>query len=60
MGIGCEKCGKSIKGGRFCNECITEIASTLKNTSASMKKSMPETEVKKDTKDGNKMRFVSH
>ncbi|MCI8327056.1 MAG: flagellar protein, partial [Lachnospiraceae bacterium] len=30
-GIGCEQCGKTIKSGRFCNECRDKMASTLQN-----------------------------
>ena len=59
MGIGCEKCGKSIKGGRFCNECLTEITSSLKNASNSMKKDIPGPEPKKNNRDGDKMRFLN-
>ncbi len=37
MILECENCGKSIKSGRFCDECERNLASELKATASQMK-----------------------
>lgn len=37
MILECEKCGKSIKSGRFCAECEREMASGFKSAAKKMK-----------------------
>lgn len=39
MVLECEKCGKSINTGRFCNECSRELAEGIKSTADEIKKS---------------------
>lgn len=51
----CEKCGAAITSGRFCEKCKAEMVNSL-NTA--IKKDEPKPEVKKSTRDGNKMRFL--
>lgn len=54
-GIDCERCGKLIKTGRFCDECKSKVTNTL--MSAYQKENpFKEPEPKKDNK--NRMRFL--
>lgn len=52
IGIGCERCGKIIKMGRFCKECADQLGNTLTN--------MYRQEVQRAKKSGgdSKMRFL--
>ncbi len=34
VGLNCERCGKMIKSGRFCQECKTDMTKTLNNAMA--------------------------
>ncbi|ODM27318.1 MerR family transcriptional regulator [Clostridium sp. Bc-iso-3] len=43
----CERCGKSINTGRFCNECSRELTDGLKSTTEEMNKSIPDDTGKK-------------
>lgn len=55
-GIECEKCGKMIKSGRYCNECREKTVNTLQKA---IKK--PEAAVKSNSRmisDRDKMRFL--
>jgi len=36
----CEKCGKSINTGRFCNECSRELTEGFKATAQEISKSV--------------------
>ena len=38
--LACERCGKSIKTGRFCNECYAEISKDLGSAAYNIKNSM--------------------
>ncbi len=40
MFLECENCGKSIKSGRFCDECEKDLAANLKTTADQMKTDM--------------------
>lgn len=53
-GIPCEKCGKMIKSGRFCDDCKGGMMNALD----SVKKKEVKPVVKKRERDGNKMRFL--
>lgn len=60
MGIGCEKCGKMIRSGRFCPECVTQMTNAFQSATGSMQRSTAQAEPKKDVRDGSKMRFLNH
>ena len=51
--INCERCGKKIYTGRFCDECKAKMANGLTRAFAGEK-----VEEKKKRVDGNKMRFL--
>ncbi len=55
VGIACEKCGKMIRSGRFCENCKSSMASNFSELYQKPKKVEPA--VKKDSKE-NKMRFL--
>ncbi len=55
-GIYCEKCGKAIPTGRFCEKCKAEMAGNLKSALPEKKKEMPKRS--KDPRDNPKMRFL--
>lgn len=40
MFLECENCGKSIKSGRFCDDCEKDLAANLKSTADQMKSDM--------------------
>jgi flagellar operon protein (TIGR03826 family) len=52
----CEICGKSIRTGRFCQECSDELVRDIKSVSSQMKK--PEVEENKK-KMGGAMRYLN-
>ena len=52
IGLECEKCGKMIKTGRFCDLCRVE----MQNLMSDLYKAKPVKQVKKDTT--NRMRFL--
>ncbi|MBN2221201.1 MAG: flagellar protein [Vallitaleaceae bacterium] len=56
VGIDCERCGKSIRTGRFCDTCKAETLNNL-NHAYEKPKSEPVKEEKKDTK--SQMRFLN-
>ena len=43
----CEGCGKSIKTGRFCDDCARDITKDLKSTAKQMSESISQSEVSK-------------
>lgn len=61
MILECEKCGKSIKSGRFCTECENDMASSFKSAASQMKGEIntssshynPNFAVRYKNKDGN-------
>lgn len=55
IGIACEKCGKMIHSGRFCESCKSSMVSDFAELYEQPKK--PEPVVKKEAKE-NKMRFL--
>ncbi len=54
IGIECENCGAMIKTGRFCEKCKGDMARSFSPQS----KSQPAQQMKKDTKEAPKMRFL--
>lgn len=58
MILECERCGKSITTGRFCNECSKEVTNDIKSTADQMNKSMPKTE-EVASKRTNGMRYLN-
>jgi len=54
IGIECENCGAMIKTGRFCEKCKGDMARSFSPHS----KSQPAQQMKKDTKEAPKMRFL--
>ena len=59
MGIGCEKCGKMIRAGRFCPECVNQMTNAFQSVSAPKQMSGTIAPPKKDSRDGNRMRFLN-
>lgn len=55
VGIACEKCGRMIRSGRFCDSCKASMASNFSDLYEKPKKVEPP--VKKEAKE-NKMRFL--
>lgn len=54
VGVECESCGKTIKTGRFCEECKNEMAHNFGNM---YKREKPEV-AKKDPRERARMRFL--
>ena len=59
MGIACEKCGRMIKSGRFCPECVNQMTNSFQSVSAPKQMSGSYMQPKKDTRDGSRMRFLN-
>lgn len=59
MGIACEKCGKMIKSGRFCPECVNQMTNAFQSVSAPKQMSGTYAAPKKETRDGSRMRFLN-
>ena len=60
IGIGCEKCGKIIRGGRFCPECVNQMTNSFQSTVSGMRRPGGyQEEQRRDTRDGNRMRFLN-
>ena len=60
IGIGCEKCGKIIRGGRFCPECVNQMTNSFQSTMSGMRRpGNSSEEQKRDPRDGNRMRFLN-
>ena len=55
-GIGCERCGKIIKTGRFCDSCRNDMANTFQN--AYQKKEAPKPKSSRVTSERDKMRYL--
>lgn len=56
MGLGCERCGKMIRSGKFCPECKGQMANSFQN--AMGKTATAYVPPKKDPRDGARMRFL--
>ena len=59
MGIACEKCGRMIKSGRFCPECVNQMTNSFQSVSAPKQMSGSYMQPKKDTRDVSRMRFLN-
>ncbi|MBQ7200738.1 MAG: flagellar protein [Eubacterium sp.] len=57
IGIPCERCGKTIKSGRFCENCKNGITHDLEDAAGIKKQAKPEPQ-KKKAPDSDKMRFL--
>lgn len=55
MQLTCESCGTTIRSGRFCDKCK---AAVLNGFNSITRAAAPQSEVKKDTKDSPRMRFI--
>lgn len=55
IGIGCERCGKMIKSGKFCDECRNQLSHTLQSAMGKKGTYVP---TKEHTRDGVRMRFL--
>lgn len=55
IGLPCEKCGRTIKSGRFCESCKVEMANNLSSAYGSKKK---EPVMPKKEKENPRMRFL--
>ncbi|MCR5792807.1 MAG: flagellar protein [Lachnospiraceae bacterium] len=56
IGIDCERCGKMIRSGRYCENCKTEMQRSFGNAYPKQKKPEP----KRAPKDNPKMRFLNN
>lgn len=56
MGIECERCGKMIRGGKYCPECSTDLAAKFQ--SAMGNPFAKEVVKKQETKTNARMRFL--
>ena len=59
MGIGCEKCGKMIKSGRFCQECVKQMTNAFQSATTPKQMKGTKVEPKSDHRDGSRMRFLN-
>lgn len=60
IGIECEVCGKTIKTGRFCNECKTAVMNNLGSAYPKQENKESKEEVSHEKKDtSSKMRFLN-
>ncbi len=57
QGLGCEKCGKLIRTGRYCDECKNSIASNLQSAYGKASVSTPNSRNRRD-KDRDRMRYL--
>ncbi len=53
-GVACEKCGKMIRTGKYCDECKNKIANNLQTAYTST----PQRKEQKSTRDRDRMRFL--
>lgn len=54
----CEKCGASIRSGRYCEKCKAEMSNGLNSAFGLNKPAPVQQQAKKRESDGNKMRFL--
>lgn len=54
IGIPCEKCGITIKSGKYCSNCLNEMGTQMRNLYRAV------TEPTKKLSSGNKMRFLDN
>lgn len=56
MGLGCERCGKMIRSGRFCPECKAEMTHSFRGAMGNPTPAAPTQ--RRDTRDSARMRFL--
>lgn len=56
VGVECEKCGKTIMTGRFCDKCKADMVRTL--SAAGRQRVVQQPVETKDSKDNPRMRFL--
>ena len=59
IGLPCEGCGTTIKTGRFCDKCKTELAIGFRHAAGADHKKEPEQPKRKAVSD-NRMRFLDN
>ena len=59
IGLPCEGCGTTIKTGRFCDKCKTELAIGFRHAAGADHKKEPEQPKRKAASD-NRMRFLDN
>ena len=57
-GITCERCGKPIPSGRYCEECKAELAGDLKSVYPEKAKELAEKNMKAKREEKDRMRFL--
>lgn len=57
MFLECERCGKSISSGRYCNECSKDVSNDLKSVADQMNKAVAEEPV--SMKRSNGIRYLN-
>lgn len=55
MGIGCERCGKMIRSGKYCEECKAELANTFQSVMGKKGTYVPP---KQENRTGARMRYL--
>lgn len=58
MGLACEKCGASIRSGRFCDKCKAEMTKGFNQVLNAGRPEKPEPQRPRDPHDNPKMRFL--
>lgn len=58
VGIPCEKCGKMIKSGRFCEQCSNEMIHNLNSAKSELIREDKATNSKRDNRD--RMRYLKN
>lgn len=58
VGINCEKCGKMIKSGRFCEECKRSMTQEFSNVMAAGRGTVAGQKPEPKKRDNPKMRFL--
>ena len=56
LGIACERCGKTIKGGKFCAACSNEMANSFKSVMGTLAPAP----AKQETSSRAKMRYLDN
>ena len=59
LGIECERCGKMIRGGKFCPTCSNEMAAKLQSAMGNPFAAHVAEKNESNKRDGNRMRFLN-
>ena len=60
VGLNCEKCGKMIKSGRFCEDCKRTMTQSFNNVMAAGRGTVAAQKPEPKKKDSPKMRFLDN